>query len=269
LIISGDSLYDVELPSCPSEVVKYYLCSSVLVFGDRSGLIYCIDFESTINVNDESFPPKDRRHLKQSIKTVNLLIDKVYNTKKPVTALDVGENNGCIISGDSNAEIDVIFVEVKNKTHKRRSISALKPKSVVRISMNQFVKAVGNASVDSLSTTRVNGIDYLLVNHRSEHSILLFSQDGMKKFQLLKNFRVPSNRGKCPAAINSCERKKIAISGTDMGDLVLAEEDKETTILNLNESSINSLDWAGNFRQFLASDVSSLISFWYNDETEN
>jgi hypothetical protein len=124
----------------------------------------------------------------------------------------------------------------------------------------KFTQSVKAASVDSLSVLRVNDTDLVLFNMRNEDAGLLVSKD--RHMNIVQNYRIPSLRAKCPCALNLVDGNWLWICGSDMGDLIVCEQEQEPVILTMHEEAIVSVDWIKGTKMFLAADVSGLVSFW-------
>jgi hypothetical protein len=170
-----------------------------------------------------------------------------------------------VLCGTSDGDIDIITTEVKTSKKKGRVVSEIKVKSVSRISAVKFTRSVKTSSVDSLSVLRIGDADLVLFNMRNEDATLLNSKD--KHMTVIHNYRIPSLRAKCPCALNLVDGRWLWICGSDMGDLVVCEEDQEPVILTMHEEAIVSVDWIKGTKMFLAADVSGLVSFWKKMES--
>ena len=261
--LSSDSrIFELPMPSPPSEVSRFSNSSSIVVVGDRSGLLYSLDL-SDLNQPHSADPTQItfKQPTSATISKIDPSVNKFHNSKKPITALCVPQSGECIICGTSDGEIDVVFVEQKTVRGWKGTRSELKMKSAVHIPMNSLLNTKP-ASVDALSTVHTKQGDFIFVNLRSEFAALLISEDEYKSVILKKSVRVPSMRARCPAALTAVGDEWIWVAGTDMGDLILQEQGEEQNILTLHETAIASVEWCPNQKKFLAADVSGLISLW-------
>jgi WD40 repeat protein len=260
--LSCDSrLFELPMPSPPSEVARFSISSSIVVVGDRSGQLYSLDLADLNPIHQCDGSTGFKQPTSTTISKIDPSVNKFHNMKQPITALCVQQSGECIICGTSDGNIDIVFVEQKNVRGWKGARSELKTRSVVSILISDLLNTKP-ASIDSLATTKTPQGDFVFVNLRSEYGALLISEDGFKHTILKKSVRVPSTRARCPAAMTSVNGQWMWVVGTDMGDLILQESGEEQTILTLHETTITAVEWSGNIKRFIAADVSGLISLW-------
>ena len=267
-LTSDSRIFELPVPSPPSEVVRFSAASSIVVVGDRSGLLYSLDlseFNAPHTATDVSATFK--QPTTSTISKIDPSINKFHNSKKPITALSVPQSSDCVICGTSDGEIDVVFVEQKTVRGWKGTRNELKMKGTVHIPMNSLLNTKP-ASVDALSTVHTKQGDFIFINLRSEFAALLISEDGYKNVMLKKSIRVPSGRAKCPGSITAVNDEWLWVAGTDMGDLIMQEQGEEQNILTLHETTIASVEWCPNQMKFIAADVSGLISLWTKTEAK-
>ena len=261
--LSSDSrIFELPMPSPPSEVARFSSSTALIVVGDRSGLLYSLDlteFNTAHITTDISSTFKQPTNM--TLSKIDPSIIKFHNSKKPITALCVPQSGECVICGTSDGDLDVVFVEQKTVRGWKGTRAELKMKSTVHIPMNGLLN-MKPCSVDALSTVHTKQGNFIFVNLRSEFAALLISEDNYRSVMLKKSIRVPSLRAKCPGSITAVNDEWIWVAGTDMGDLILQEQGEEQTILTLHETTIASVEWVPNQMKFIAADVSGLISLW-------
>lgn len=259
--LSSDShISEIPLPSTPSDIVAY---NTNVITSDRSGNILSFDLYEVNRINNES--EQVFQKLQPSAITLSkaeVEVTKLYNAKKPITTLATCKGSNYVIAGTSDGDIYVVYFEPKAIKKRKMHLTELKPKQFIKLSLAQMTKDMKPSSIDSLSIIIRNNQHMMFVNTRSEQSGIFMSNDSMRHIELVKQYRVPSLRAKTPGAINLCNNQWLIVCGTDMGDLIVGEEQDDQNILTTHESSISAVEWLPNSRNFIAADVQGLISFW-------
>jgi hypothetical protein len=130
----------------------------------------------------------------------------------------------------------------------------------------KFTKSVKNASVDSIAALRIPSLgEFVLCNTRNEESVLLALRD-RRQLELVKTYRIPSFRAKCPCAMNDLGERWLWLCGSDMGDLIVCEQGEDPVILTMHEDAIVAVQWIRHTQMFLAADATGLVSFWRKTE---
>jgi hypothetical protein len=86
--------------------------------------------------------------------------------------------------------------------------------------------------------------------------------DDLKHAKVVKDFRLPSLRAKCPVAISQGKSGWVVVAGTDAGDIYLCEEHALTLSLSLHEVTVVALEWLRTGKTFISGDISSTIGLW-------
>ncbi|KAH0791647.1 hypothetical protein GPJ56_004436 [Histomonas meleagridis] len=259
--ISNQShLYEITLQSTPSEIEIFNGNTTIVIVGDICGNIYSIDFSEISTTKNDNLIFKQPTTATIS----NAYIDpvKIFNAKKPITSIRSPKDSNIILCGTSDGDIYIITVELKTSRKWKGQFSELKAKSVQNIKFNKLTKEVKPSSIDSISSVFINSKNYVFVNTRNERAALLCSDDNLKTLHLLKQYRVPSLRAKCPGALNDVNGKWLWAAGTDMGDLIIEEEGEEIVILTMHEAAITVVQWLPGVRAFISADSAGLMSIW-------
>lgn len=266
ILCGGTRICELILPSPPSEVLKYPNGEAIAIIGTHTGHLYCIDLTELA----ESASGFRQDMSSATLSKYETEITRFHNAKKQISALASVNGSETIICGTSDGDIDIVSVEAKFVKKRGKMFMELKAKSVTRISAMKYTNSPKSTSVDSLSMIILDDSDdqYVFYNTRNETAALLKMNEGAKHLQLVKNYRVPSLRAKCPCAVNNFRGKWVWVCGTDMGDLMVCDQNEDPTIVTLHESAIVSVEWVPNSHMFLAADVSGLISFWAKTETK-
>jgi hypothetical protein len=171
-------------------------------------------------------------------------------------------DGNCLIAGTSSGDIYIIAVEPTQVRRWRTVSTGLKTVSVQKICLHTIAREPKPVSIDWISAVLLENRIYILANTRSEKAALLMTQDLANHCQLVKTFRVPSLRAKCPVAINSVNGRWVVLAGTDVGDLLLCEEYGVILSLPFHESTVTVLEWLHHGHLFISADVSGLLSLW-------
>ncbi|OHT01514.1 hypothetical protein TRFO_31603 [Tritrichomonas foetus] len=264
-ILCGETrICELVLPSPPSEVIKYPNSEAVAIIGSHNGHLFSVDL-SELSVGETA------AGFRQNLSSATLSkfeceVTRFHNAKKSISALAAVKGSESIICGTSDGDIDILSIEPKVSRKRGKIFTELKLKSSIRISGTKFTNSPKSCSVDALSMILIENNEFIFYNTRNEMAALLAIKENSKHPQLVKNYRVPSLRAKCPCAINNFRGNWVWCCGTDMGDLIVCDKDEEPTILTMHESSIASIEFVPNAHMFLAADVSGLISFWAKTE---
>ena len=260
-VMSSDAhLWELRLQSEPSEIESYWGIPNSCVVGDRTGSVVMCDLSQTVkNIGSVA---EFRQPTAATISRVETDITKVYNVKKSISSLHSPANSECLLVGTSDGDVFVIGVEVRHVKKWRTARDELRCKSVQIVSMPTLVKGLKSASVDSISAMLLGSTLYMFVNTRSESGALLSSDDIANEIKVVKEFRVPSLRAKCPVGINAVGDAWMWVAGTDMGDVIIGERGEDLAIVALHESSISVVEWVPRSRVFIAADVAGVLSIW-------
>ena len=266
-VLSGETrICELVMPAPPAEVAKYHNAESMAILGTHTGQVFSIDL-SDLSMGEPA------AGFRQDLSSATLSkyeceVVRLHNAKKQISALASVMGSETILCGTSDGDIDIIYVECKFVRKRGKAFTELRAKSTSRISAMKFTNTPKATSVDALSLILIDMDEYIFYNTRNENAALLVIKDGDKHPQLIKSYRVPSLRAKCPGAINNFRGSWVWVCGTDMGDLIVCDKNEEPTILTLHESAIASIEWVPNAHMFLAADVSGLISFWAKTESK-
>ena len=265
--ISSDShIFEIPLKAPPSEILRYPCQEGHLALvGDRSGQVLALgltELVSNVKQTDILF----KQPTSATISKADIDISRIHNIKRPVTSLACSQNGDVIVVGTTDGDVDVITIEQKIIKKKKRLIVELKARGTIKLDVSRLTAGIKGISIDALSIVNTQEDFYIFANARNENAGLFMSPDALKHIQLVKQFRIPSLRAKCPGQMNMVNNRWLWACGTDMGDLILCEEGDDPTILTLHENPIASLEWMEDSKVFMAADQSGLISIWTKSE---
>ncbi|KAK8894692.1 hypothetical protein M9Y10_023129 [Tritrichomonas musculus] len=274
-ILCGENrICELVLPAPPSEVIKYPNGEAIAIIGTHLGYVFSVDLSDLTIGLGESALGFTQDLSSTTLSKYDCEVTRVHNAKKQISALASVKGSETIVCGTSDGDIDIVWIEMKTVKKRGRVFTELKAKSATRISAARYTSSPKSTSVDSLSMIMISDndsnsyTDFIFYNTRNEMAALLQMKDSIKHAQLVKSYRVPSLRAKCPCAINNFRGNWVWVCGTDMGDLIVCDKGEEPTILTMHESAIVSVEFVPNSHMFLAADVTGLISFWAKTENQ-
>jgi hypothetical protein len=266
-IMSSDSrLWDLTLPSIPSEIIVFPGLSSVCVVGDLSGNLQSFDLSCIPKVAHLTGAEGFKQPTSVILSHSNADILKIIALKVAITSLSAPADGNCLIAGTSSGDIFIIAVEPTQVRRWRTVSTGFRTLSVQKVALHQIAKEPKPVSIDWISAVFMESKVYIFANTRSEKAALLVSQDLANHCNLVKTFRVPSLRAKCPVAINSVNGHWIVLAGTDVGDLILCEEMGGLLSLPFHDATVTVVEWLHHGHLFISADVSGLLSLWTKAE---
>jgi hypothetical protein len=253
-VLHGENrIAEINLPALPSEVIKFRMNGAIGIIGSQTGVLMCCD-RSGLSSAPRSFQPDSP----VTVSRVDWEIVKLHNAKKSISSL--AATTDAIFCGTSDGDIDIVQTEIKTGKKRGKSLVEIRLKSVWRVSATRLCHSVKNASVDSISFLEISDRNFVFINLRNEDAALLDFRD--KQLLAIEHYRVPSVRAKCPCAMNDWNGKWNWLCGSDMGDLIVCEEDQDPVILTMHEDAIVAVQWLKHRQMFVAADASGLVSFW-------
>ena len=273
IVTTEMKVFEIPLSFAPSNVLCYPN-QSLLIVAARVGVLYSVDLTDiadSVQTNEDDFFIKP---VSTNVTKIEVNVVKFHKSKYPITDMTITASGNQIIYGTSEGEITVCCIELRNIRGWKNVRMELKETGTIRYTVSQIVANIKKAPVDAVSTLRINRgsddepilEDYLFLNMRNEYSILFVTHDEFEHLILIRSIRSPSTRAHCPALISLVDKSYICLSGTDMGDLLIAENEDDPLILTFHEEAISSVDWCKNSNKFIAADVSGVISLWTKNE---
>jgi WD40 repeat protein len=261
--MSSDSrLWDLTLPSVPSEIIVFPGLPSVCVVGDLAGTLQSFDLSCIPKLGHLTGSEGFKQPTSVILSHSNADVFKIIALKVGITSLSAPPDGNSMIAGTSSGDIFIIAVEPTQIRRWRSVSTGLKTTSVQKVCLHTIAKEPKAVSIDWLSAVSMQKKIYIFANTRSENAALLMSQDVATHCQLVKTFRVPSLRAKCPVAIHCANDHWTILAGTDVGDLILCEENGVITSLPFHESTVTVVEWLQHGNLFISGDVSGLLSLW-------
>jgi hypothetical protein len=256
-VLHGENrIAEIGLPALPSEVIKFRMKGAIGLIGSQTGVLMCCDLSELASA-PTSFQPNSP----VTVSKCDWEVVKLHNAKKSISSLSATTDT--IFCGTSDGDIDIVQTAVKSGKKRGKGID-IRTKSVLRVSATKLCRSVKTASVDSLSFLEISERNFIFVNLRNEDAALLSIRD--KQLQAIEHYRVPSVRAKCPCGMNDWNGRWIWVCGSDMGDLIVCEEDQDPVILTMHEDAIVAVQWLKHRQMFIAADASGLVSFWKKTE---
>ena len=258
LMSSDAHLWELKMPSEPSEIDSYDGIENSIIVGERSGDVLMFDLRKI--VRNVGTAIEFKKPTSATISKAETEICRVYSLRKPISAMSVPDKGNCIAVGTSDGEIHIIGVEVKKIQKWRKAKTELKMTSVQVVAIS--IKDLKQVSIDSIAAMMLGGKFHMFVNTRSENGTLFVSDDIANNCHVVKEFRVPSLRAKCPVDINSIDNQWLWVAGTDMGDVIVGAKGEDVAILALHDSSISVVQWVPHSRVFISADVAGRLTMW-------
>jgi hypothetical protein len=262
-LVSSDShLWEFSMPSLPSEIVRYPGADNLCVVGDRTGMLYSFDLSNIPLTKQVPLGTSFQQPTSATLSHADVDVRTICRLGKPVTALAATAESATLVAGTSEGEVFLVAVETKLVRKWRVTVVELRPRSIQRVILAKLMKELHPVSIDCLSSVVIDDNLYFAVNMRNERAGLFVSEDHMAHSALVKEFRLPSLRAKCPIAVTEGKQKWVVVTGSDMGDLLIAEKDASLVSLTLHETTVSVVEWLPRGRSFISGDVNGMVAFW-------
>jgi hypothetical protein len=261
-LMSSDShLWELSLPSVPSETTMFPQAPGVCVYGDRAGALYSFDLSNIPVSMILEVGTGFRQPTTATLSQAGADVTRICKIGQPITTVASVEGRALLLVGTSECDVFLVAIEARAARKWKNASKELRSTSIEKVSLPKLVKDVKPVSVDALSAVIIDGKLYFAVNMRNEKAAVLVSED-QKRAKVVKEFRLPSVRARCPVAISEGRNGWVVVAGTDAGDLALTEQDSQSVSLALHEVTVVVLEWIRKGRTFLSGDISSVVGIW-------